>query len=140
MAVSAYPEVRVFEINPELDFLICACDGIWDCMTSQQAVDFVLMGKEKIANYTPVKPAAAAASPTKTGKGRALGKSPPRKSSKANKMENKLENAINNSKFNGLATVVEMMMDVNCPADLQVTDGLGADNMTCIIIEFGKHK
>ena len=41
MAVSAYPEVRCFEITRDLDFLICACDGIWDCMTSQQAVDFV---------------------------------------------------------------------------------------------------
>lgn len=34
MAVSAYPEVRSYEINPQLDFIITACDGIWDCMTS----------------------------------------------------------------------------------------------------------
>ena len=45
MAVSAYPEVRSYEINPKLDFIICACDGIWDCMTSQQAVDFVNTGR-----------------------------------------------------------------------------------------------
>lgn len=35
MAVSSFPEVRVFDIDSKLDFIICACDGIWDCMTSQ---------------------------------------------------------------------------------------------------------
>lgn len=98
------------------------------------------MAKDKVANYTPVSPVkAAAGSPTKLGKSRSLaGKSPPRKGSKGTKLQNKLEESINNSKFTGLATIVEMMMDINCPADLQVTDGLGADNMTCIIIEFNK--
>ena len=79
--------------------------------------------------------------PTKSGTSKmrgAAGRSPPRKGSTKNKTEAKLENAINNSKFSGLATVVEMMMDVNCPANLHVTDGLGADNMTAIIVEFKK--
>ena len=45
MAVSSFPEVRSIEINKDLDFVICACDGIWDCMTSQAACDFVVMSK-----------------------------------------------------------------------------------------------
>ena len=45
MAVSSFPEVRKFEISKDLDFVICACDGIWDCMTSQAACDFVTMAK-----------------------------------------------------------------------------------------------
>ena len=28
------------------------------------------------------------------------------------------------------------MMEVNCPVNLQASEGLGADNMTCIIIQF----
>lgn len=104
-------------------------------MTSQQACDFVGMAKEKQSSYTPQR------SPTKTGgKGRAAaaaGRSPPRKGTK-NKMDTKLENAINNSRFSGLATVVEMMMEVNCPPNLHTTEGLGADNMTAIIIELKK--
>ena len=138
MAVSAYPEVKSIPITGDLDFLICACDGIWDCMSSQQAVDFVLMAKEKQSNYTPQKAAAAGASPTKTGSKMRAGKSPPRKSSTKNKTEAKLEDSINKSKFTGLATTIEMMMDINCPANLHVTDGLGADNMTAIIVEFKK--
>ena len=39
--VTAYPEVIVETLNGDHDFMIIACDGIWDCMTSQQAVDFV---------------------------------------------------------------------------------------------------
>ena len=67
----------------------------------------------------------------------AAGRSPPRKGTR-NKLETKLENAINNSRFSGLATAVEMMMEVNCPPNLHTTEGLGADNMTAIIIEFKK--
>ena len=139
MAVSSYPEVKVYEINRDLEFLICACDGIWDCMTSQAAVDFVYQAKQKLTSYEPQSPSSPlkSPSPTKTGKGGRLSKSPPRKGTK-NKLEYKLENAINNSKFSGLATVVEMMMDVNCPPNLHTTEGLGADNMTCVIIEFNK--
>jgi protein phosphatase 2C family protein 2/3 len=32
--VSVVPEVIVEPIKPEHDFLMIACDGIWDCMTS----------------------------------------------------------------------------------------------------------
>ena len=141
MAVSSYPEVREYELNRDLDFIICACDGIWDCMTSQAACDFVTMAKQKVASYEPQSPGSGSIkspSPTKTGKaGSRLTKSPPRKGTK-NKLEHKLENAINNSKFSGIATVVEMMMDVNCPPNLHTTEGLGADNMTCVIVEFNK--
>ena len=39
--VSAVPEIIVEHLKPDHDFMIIACDGIWDCLTSQQAVDFV---------------------------------------------------------------------------------------------------
>lgn len=34
MAVSAFPDVSKTAITKDTEFLICACDGIWDCMTS----------------------------------------------------------------------------------------------------------
>lgn len=34
MAVSAYPDVTTTAITKDSDFIICACDGIWDCMSS----------------------------------------------------------------------------------------------------------
>ena len=32
--VSAYPEVIVETLTKDHDFMIIACDGIWDCLTS----------------------------------------------------------------------------------------------------------
>lgn len=38
--VTAYPEVKA-EKASKGDFLIIACDGIWDCMTSEECVKYV---------------------------------------------------------------------------------------------------
>jgi len=39
--VSAEPEVRVFKITDQTSFFILACDGLWDTVTNEQAVEFV---------------------------------------------------------------------------------------------------
>lgn len=39
------PEIRVQKITKETPFFVVACDGIWDCVTSQECIDFF---KDKI--------------------------------------------------------------------------------------------
>lgn len=39
--ITANPEIIEHKITPEDEFVIIACDGIWDCLTSQQCVDAV---------------------------------------------------------------------------------------------------
>ncbi|CAI9260237.1 unnamed protein product [Lactuca saligna] len=39
--VTANPDVNTVELCDDDDFVVLACDGIWDCMSSQQLVDFV---------------------------------------------------------------------------------------------------
>ncbi|BEI90186.1 uncharacterized protein CcaverHIS019_0302560 [Cutaneotrichosporon cavernicola] len=39
--VTADPEILVHQIDSEEEFLVLACDGIWDCLSSQQVVDIV---------------------------------------------------------------------------------------------------
>lgn len=51
--ITAFPEIKKEKLVPgETPFLILACDGIWDCLTSQEAVEFVgelLKKKEKVS-------------------------------------------------------------------------------------------
>jgi len=40
-AITADPDVTVHDITGEDEFIVLACDGIWECLSSQQVVDFV---------------------------------------------------------------------------------------------------
>ncbi|XWS70510.1 hypothetical protein CRYUN_Cryun03dG0053800 [Craigia yunnanensis] len=39
--VSANPDINTVELCDDDDFIVLACDGIWDCMSSQMLVDFI---------------------------------------------------------------------------------------------------
>jgi protein phosphatase 1G len=40
-AITALPDVRTLTLEDQDEFMIIACDGIWNFMSSQDAVDFV---------------------------------------------------------------------------------------------------
>lgn len=42
--VTAYPDVTVHELTDDDEFLVIACDGIWDCQSSQAVIEFVRRG------------------------------------------------------------------------------------------------
>jgi len=42
--ITAEPDVQHLKLNGEDQFLVLACDGIWDVMDNQQVVDFVSSG------------------------------------------------------------------------------------------------
>mmetsp|Transcript_3202 Transcript_3202/g.8200 ORF Transcript_3202/g.8200 Transcript_3202/m.8200 type:complete len:360 (-) Transcript_3202:90-1169(-) len=52
-AVTAYPDIRTMELTTEDEFVLVACDGIWDCMSSQQAVDFC---RKQLQDLPPGRP------------------------------------------------------------------------------------
>lgn len=39
--IIALPDVRTIELEQEVEFIVLACDGIWNSMTSQEVVDFI---------------------------------------------------------------------------------------------------
>ncbi|KAI7864593.1 phosphatase 2C-like domain-containing protein [Spinellus fusiger] len=43
-AVTAAPDITEHELTDKDEFVVLACDGIWDCMTNQQVVDFIRRG------------------------------------------------------------------------------------------------
>lgn len=42
--VTACPEITHLKLQQADDFVLMACDGLWDVLTSQQAVAFVTRG------------------------------------------------------------------------------------------------
>ncbi|CEI95336.1 Putative Protein phosphatase [Rhizopus microsporus] len=42
--VTCNPDLTEHKITKEDDFIVLACDGIWDCMSNQEVVDFVQKG------------------------------------------------------------------------------------------------
>ena len=54
MAVTSYPEVRSYELNPQLDFVITACDGIWDCLTSEECVTQTRQSLSQLREEQPI--------------------------------------------------------------------------------------
>ncbi|KKA31232.1 hypothetical protein TD95_002726 [Thielaviopsis punctulata] len=42
--VTAYPDVEVHQLTEDDEFLVIACDGIWDCQSSQAVIEFVRRG------------------------------------------------------------------------------------------------
>ncbi|XVE71273.1 hypothetical protein DITRI_Ditri10aG0137800 [Diplodiscus trichospermus] len=39
--VTANPDINTVELCDDDDFIVLACDGVWDCMSSQMLVDFI---------------------------------------------------------------------------------------------------
>uniref|UniRef100_A0A7E4ZZC8 protein-serine/threonine phosphatase n=1 Tax=Panagrellus redivivus TaxID=6233 RepID=A0A7E4ZZC8_PANRE len=38
--VTAYPDISCFELTKDFEFIVVACDGIWDVMTNEEVVKF----------------------------------------------------------------------------------------------------
>ena len=86
--VTAFPDITVEKLSSDCEFIIIACDGIWDCMQSQEAVTYVKDNiKKKIY------------------------------------------------KENLSSLIGDMLCSI--VAD-EVENGIGTDNMSCIVVEFKK--
>lgn len=82
--VTAFPEIKKVARSSDHDFIILACDGIWEAKTSQDVVDYVYEQKKQGVE-------------------------------------------------NGL--IISNLLDSILSPDLEQTEGKGADNMTCVIVD-----
>ncbi len=52
-AVTAYPEITKMKITKDIDFILMACDGVWDCVDIQKLCEHIsikLKSKSKISD------------------------------------------------------------------------------------------
>lgn len=52
--VTAFPDVIEHELTDDDEFVVLACDGIWDCLTSQQVVEIVRRGINERLSLTKI--------------------------------------------------------------------------------------
>ena len=49
--ISPVPDIRTLQIDPTKDsYIVLACDGIWNSLTSQEVVDFVSERIDKLCS------------------------------------------------------------------------------------------
>lgn len=114
--VSSFPDIIKVPLRDDYDFLINACDGIWDCYTNEEAVKLSIKTREKgpRAIKTKKRTSGAAGSPLKTDK----------------------KSSLVTERMQGETSfIVEKLMDNGITkGDITMSDGTGTDNMTCIIV------
>ena len=145
--VSAFPEIVIETLRPDHDFMLIACDGIWDCMTSQEAVNFAYSLKKRMKT-SPSKPATQTDLQKHDSMGSPAGKKLPGRRGTGSSSPSKKGSYGKSGSLQGspsktltitcLSRIVELMMDDCCPKNLEMSEGLGADNMTAVLVEFNK--
>ncbi|KAA0190487.1 Protein phosphatase 2C [Fasciolopsis buskii] len=121
--ITPTPDISQYDLIPGSDeFVVIACDGVWNSMTSQEVVDFVY-DRLHPAQGTNAIPTDKKAEPTnsviKSDGGSATGKTSDGVAPDASQ----------------LSRICEEIFD-HCLAPNTEGDGTGCDNMTCIIIRF----
>ena len=121
--VSSFPDVMKVGLKNDFDFIIVACDGIWDCFTNEQAAKFARTKREKGPKVAKQK--------TKSIGSRSAYSSSPSKIQRG-KTDAKKQKPKGETSF-----IIEEMMDHGiAKGDITMSDGTGTDNMTCVMVQF----
>ncbi|KAF4666535.1 hypothetical protein FOZ61_007929 [Perkinsus olseni] len=83
--ICSTPDIIVEKLTPEDEFFVLACDGVWDVMSNEDAIDFI---RPRIANGQKK-----------------------------------------------LSEIVEELLDHCMADDPKLSEGIGGDNMTCILVK-----
>lgn len=110
--ITAMPDIKKVTLQDGDEFMVLACDGIWNVMSSEEVVKFVRDRLNGQVEQNDAKTNGACGENGENGN---------KKSEKQDK----------------LSQICEEMFD-HCMAPDTMGDGTGCDNMTCIIVQFNK--
>lgn len=124
--VTSFPDIIKVPIKDDIDFIINACDGIWDCYTNEEACYLASKCRRKGPKPLKIKKRASE-------KYRNPGGSSPLKIEKEGSLNQKMQGET--------SFIVEKLFDQGiAKGDISMSDGTGTDNMTGIIIRFLKNE
>lgn len=124
-SVTSFPDVKKVPLSSDIDFIIIACDGIWDCFTNEEAIAF----SRKVRTRGPKQ-----SSPMKQKSLKGGANSPLKLDKKALSVSG--QNSATKPKGETSFIIEEMMDQGIAKGDITLSDGTGTDNMTCIIVQF----
>ena len=134
--VTGFPDIIVEPITSKIDFLIVACDGIWDCYSNEEAIKYVRRKK----NDGPRESKSKGLSPTKQRSAKAglagYKSGSPLKLGRKGASEGLSPSKIKKEKGATSFIIEDMMQKGLAKGDITMSDGTGTDNMTCIITYF----
>mmetsp|Transcript_21122 Transcript_21122/g.45107 ORF Transcript_21122/g.45107 Transcript_21122/m.45107 type:complete len:324 (+) Transcript_21122:131-1102(+) len=129
--VSNVPDISSTDITPQDQFVVLACDGIWDVMTDQQAVELVSLSVQELllsrGLHRSPSPSPSPSSPTPP-----LSASPPPPPSSAQQQQQQqwavLEQHLLEAEGRSLAEILASML-------LEEALARGStDNVTCVVV------
>lgn len=147
--ITADPDITVYSRCPDDQYIILACDGIWDCLENQQVANFIL----DFADRTPPPMADLAESDRYPWIRELLAVPSPRKSlSPRSKSNASLDNAeigkLARTQSNPgaevsslpqsppkMSSLISYLLDSILAKSPHSGKGVGSDNMTCIVVD-----
>jgi serine/threonine protein phosphatase PrpC len=147
-AITALPDVRVFDLTKagmlSDAFVLLACDGIWDCKTSEEAAAFAA---ERVERIVPVSPSCASeygdwACAARTARSKCKGKGKERmpapcyggsgSESGQKEQDNKAANA-GRSRLDATEVLVKLCDD--CLSEDPIANDIGCDNISAVLVQ-----
>ncbi|KAG8461099.1 hypothetical protein KFE25_003668 [Diacronema lutheri] len=119
--ITAAPDVRSIELQADDEFCVLACDGIWDVKTSEQVVHFVRARLQRADAAVVARAAAPPGADSADGAGVVGG------------------HGGAGARAPLLSAIAEELFDECISRNPAETAGIGADNMTCLIVDLRAH-
>ncbi|UKK01584.2 protein phosphatase 2C-like protein [Theileria orientalis] len=147
--IISFPDIKIVPLTKDDEFLILACDGIWDCKSNQQVVDYI---NYKYALYTEGDWEDSKEGKKVKAKSKSIEKTAGANSSLVESVFETATSSITfekgssstNSRMEGdgtkerkvLEKICEELCDMCLSNNPSESEGIGCDNMTIIIVKF----
>ncbi|EAN33146.2 Protein phosphatase 2C family protein [Theileria parva strain Muguga] len=129
--IISFPDIQIVKLTRDDEFLVLACDGIWDCKSNQQVVDFIHTKLTQYADKLQDKHSHGVGVGDKHGHGVGVGDKHGHGVGMGMGMGMDRRKEV-------LERICEELCDLCLSSNPSESEGIGCDNMTVIIVLFNQ--